>query len=263
MTIRDEPPLRIGTAGWTIPASFRQAFSAQGTELERYASVFGAVEINTSFHRPHRTKTYQRWAASVPEAFRFAVKMPRQISHDRRLVGATPLLDMFLSEIAGLGDRLGPLLLQLPPSLAFNPATDLRFFSDLRARLEGAAVCEPRHATWFTPEAGALLAEFRIGRVAAHPAVAPLASTPGGWPGLAYCRLHGEPRVYHSSYDDAMIGVVIASLTPHPEGWCIFDNTASGAATGNALTALSIAESGPHVIVGPLPRETQKGRPSG
>lgn len=240
MTATDNTTLRIGTAGWTLPAAFRQAFPADGTELERYASIFATAEINTSFHRPHRTTTYQRWAASVPGDFRFAVKMPRTISHDSRLVGVLPQLDAFVAETAGLGDKLGPLLLQLPPGLSFNAETARGFFAALRARIASAVVCEPRHPTWFQPDADALLTEFRIARVVADPAIVPLARTPGGWRGLAYCRLHGVPRVYHSSYSAATIATVVASLAARDEAWCIFDNTASGAATGNALTALSV-----------------------
>ena len=78
------------------------------------------MEINSSFYRPHRTATYERWAASVPEDFRFAVKVPKAITHERRLKDASDLLDRFLSEAGGLGPKLGPLLVQLPPSLSFQ-----------------------------------------------------------------------------------------------------------------------------------------------
>src|SRR5918995_5885915 len=108
-----------------------------GSHLERYAAVFNAVEINTSFYRPHRTATYQRWAASVPEDFRFAVKVPKTITHERRLKDADELLDRFLSEVGGLGPKLGPLLLQMPPSLSFQSGIADTFLSGLRSRVEG------------------------------------------------------------------------------------------------------------------------------
>lgn len=79
-----------------------------GSHLERYGAVLNAVEINTSFYRPHRTATYTRWAASVPEDFRFAVKVPKTITHERRLKDVGELLDRFLSEAGGLGPKLGP-----------------------------------------------------------------------------------------------------------------------------------------------------------
>src|SRR3712207_2589622 len=178
--------IRIGTAGWSIPKEHAAPFPALGSHIERYAGVFNAVEINSSFYRPHRTTTYERWAASVPETFSFAVKVPKAITHERRLTDVGDLLDRFLSEVAGLGSRLGPLLVQLPPSLSFQTGIADRFLSELRSRIVGSIVCEPRHASWFTPEVETLLAELRIARVAADPAPVPGADEPGGWRGLSY-----------------------------------------------------------------------------
>jgi uncharacterized protein YecE (DUF72 family) len=123
--------------------------------------------------------------------------------------------------------------------MAFVEQTAERFFRELRARVAGPIACEPRHASWFAPEAGALLSELRIGRVAADPAPVADASRPGGWPGLSYYRLHGSPQIYYSSYSDKEIQAATAQLTTRAgegsECWCIFDNTAAGAATHNAL----------------------------
>src|SRR3954449_13476072 len=104
----------IGTAGWSIPKEHAAPFPPTRSHLERYGAVFNAVEINSSFYRPHRRATYERWAASVRDGFRFAVKMPKAITHERRLRDAGELLNRFLSEVAGLGPKLGPLLVQLP-----------------------------------------------------------------------------------------------------------------------------------------------------
>lgn len=229
---------RIGTAGWSIPKQHAAAFPAGGSHLERYARRFNAVEINSSFYRPHRRATYERWAASVPEGFAFAVKAPRAITHDARLAGCTPALERFLDEAAGLGSKLGPLLFQLPPSFAFDARKARAFLKALRARHAGAVVWEPRHASWFTRRAEDLLAGYRVARVAADPAVAAAAAEPGGWDGLTYFRLHGAPRVYYSDYGAEAIARYARRMTAH--AWCIFDNTALGAATANAL-ALSDA----------------------
>lgn len=241
-------PLRIGTAGWSVPGAEAAAFPAEGSHLERYARVFDAVEINSSFHRPHRPSTYERWAGAVPEGFRFAVKVPRSITHEARLREPLPLLDRFLGETAGLGPKRGPLLLQLPPSLAFEAGTAEGFLRELRGRVAGPIVCEPRHRSWFAPEVEALLGELRIGRVAADPAPVPGAERPGGWGGLTYLRLHGSPRIYHSAYDEAAIRAALdllaGRLAEGSEGWCIFDNTASFAAVPNALAARRLALEG-------------------
>jgi uncharacterized protein YecE (DUF72 family) len=214
----------------------RERFPPGPSLLHRYAAVFSALEINSSFHRPHRPTTYARWADSVPDGFRFAVKLPRSVTHEARLAGTVPLLERFLAEVGGLGTRLGVLLAQLPPSLDFDRQLAAGFFDDLRERYSGPVACEPRHPSWFTGEAEALLRSRRIARVAADPAVVPDAARPGGWPGLAYWRLHGSPRMYYSAYSGAELDRVVAALAGVTgEAWCIFDNTAGGAAAGQAL----------------------------
>jgi uncharacterized protein YecE (DUF72 family) len=234
--------LRVGCAGWTLPREHRAGFPAEGSHLERYAARFPAVEINSTFHRPHRRATFERWAASVPPSFRFAVKLPKTITHRQRLADTEALVDDFLASASGLGDRLGPLLVQLPPSLELDEDVARAFFTHLRARHAGDVVCEPRHPSWFEDAGERLLAELRIARVAADPARVPTAAEPGGWPGLAYYRLHGSPRIYYSSYDDAYLDALAARLARHAaegrDAWCIFDNTASGAAAGDALALM-------------------------
>ncbi|MCC2667549.1 MAG: hypothetical protein K0Q72_20 [Armatimonadetes bacterium] len=226
--------VRIGCAGWSLRSEFAAEFPGEGTHLERYARRFPVVEINSSFYRPHRTETYARWAASTPLDFRFAVKVPREITHTRRLVNTEEPLDRFLSEAGALGEKLGPLLVQLPPSLPFQPAAAAAFFSALRERFIGGVVCEPRHRTWFTPEAEDLLIGCRVARVAADPAPVPAAAEPGGWSGLVYYRLHGSPTIYYSRYSEEYLDLMAATLA-RSGGWCILDNTAEGEATANAL----------------------------
>lgn len=234
--LRDQRPKRIGTAGWSIPRRVADAFPSEGTGLERYAARFNAAEINSTFYRPHRTSTFERWAASTPEDFRFAVKTPRTITHERRLANAEELIAPFLDALQPLGFKLGPLLVQLPPKLAFDADTADRFFEAFRARWEGAVVCEPRHPTWFCDEAERRLAHWRVSRAAADPAVVPAASRPGGWSGLAYHRLHGSPRLYYSEYEAPFMDELARRIAANPvETWCVFDNTVSGAAAANAL----------------------------
>lgn len=230
---------RVGTAGWSIPATQADRFPREGSHLERYSQRFAAVEINSSFYRPHRPSTYERWAMDVPPDFRFSVKMPKEITHTHRLVGATEPLERFLNETSALGTKCGPLLVQLPPSLAFDGKICATFFQGLRASFQGLLACEPRHRTWFTDEVDHLLVDFQIARVAADPAVVPRAATPGGWQGLQYLRLHGSPRMYYSAYQPAYLESLRDRLrTARGEIWCIFDNTADGAATHDALVVL-------------------------
>lgn len=235
--------IRIGTAGWSIPSQYAAEFSVKGSHLERYAGRLRAVEVNSSFYRPHRASTYARWAASVPQGFRFAVKLPREITHVRRLVDTTEPLVRFLAEVRALGDRLGPILVQLPPSLPYREALAMAFLDALRARFDGSVACEPRHATWFTDGVDRTLSRFQVARVAADPATVPDAAVPGGWPGLVYRRLHGSPEMYYSAYAAADLDGIARSMRGAAacaaESWCILDNTARGAATKDALSLLA------------------------
>ncbi|HEX9989382.1 MAG TPA: DUF72 domain-containing protein [Chloroflexia bacterium] len=219
-------------------------FPEEGTHLERYAQVFQAVEINSSFYRPHKPSTYERWSNSVPEEFRFAVKIPKAITHVRRLVGTEGYLRDFLSECSHLGAKLGPLLVQLPPSLLFDARTVDTFFTLLRAHFSGDVVCEPRHPSWFAPEPESLLSSFHVARVAADPHIVPEAAEPGGWSNLVYYRLHGSPRIYYSAYPHGYLQALAEKLTDKAASgchvWCIFDNTAEGAAFADARSVMSM-----------------------
>jgi uncharacterized protein YecE (DUF72 family) len=235
--------IHLGTAGWNLRRDQAHRFTSIGTHLERYARVFNAVEINSCFYRPHRLGTYERWAASVPDDFRFAVKLPKSITHEDRLADSAPALDHFLGETAGLGNKRGPILIQLPPSLAFDRAQATHFFSEFRDRYTGDTVLEPRHPTWFEDEVEEMLVSYRIARVIADPPPVPEAAHAAGADHVVYLRLHGSPKIYYSAYpaeeldrvarlieDRAALGVSV---------WCIFDNTALGAATADASAVRS------------------------
>lgn len=233
----------IGCAGWAIPRTSSAAFQPEGSHLQRYAGRLTGVEINSSFYRPHKPTTYAKWAAAAPAGFRFAVKVPKEITHDRRLRASEEVIDRFLGEAGALGASLGPLLVQLPPSLALEPAVAEGFFAALRRRHDGSIVCEPRHPSWFTEPGERLLRAFRVARVAADPAPVPAAARPGGWGGLVYYRLHGSPVMYRSGYSGGYLDALALRLRRHLRDrqavWCVFDNTAEGAATADALGLLA------------------------
>jgi uncharacterized protein YecE (DUF72 family) len=232
--------IRIGTAGWSIPRAVAEWFPADGTSLQRFAARFSVAEINSSFHRPHRPATWQRWGDSVPDDFRFSVKLPKAITHERKLVDCQGELDAFMAQAGLLGGKLAVVLVQLPPKLAFDAQITEAFFLALRERCRAMLACEPRNTSWFSGEAAALLGELRVSRVAADPAICSEAASPGGWRGLSYWRLHGSPRMYRSSYSDR-IGDYARALGEQAtarETWCIFDNTASSAAASDALALI-------------------------
>jgi uncharacterized protein YecE (DUF72 family) len=233
--------IHVGCAGWAVPAAHAAQFAPSGSHLERYARRFPAVEVNSSFYGPHRPSTYTRWAASTPAHFRFSVKVPKEITHTRRLTNVTGVLRSFLDEVQMLGAKLGPLLVQLPPSLAFGVTVADAFLDELRRDFAGGVVLEPRHPTWFTQDVERLLIHYRVARVAADPAPVPAAALPGGYRGLVYYRLHGSPRMYSSTYGSDYLDALAETLEDAAgaaPAWCIFDNTALGAATMNGLFLL-------------------------
>lgn len=235
--------LIVGTAGPSIARDRAHLFPEDGTSLQRYSARFAGVEINSSFHRPHRTSTWERWAEQVPAGFRFSAKLPKTITHKQKLADCEPLLDAFLAEAAGLGPKLAVLLVQLPPSLAFDAALAQPFFALLKRSSTAAIACEPRHPTWFETAASDLLDRLELARVAADPARVPDAALPGGWRGFSYYRLHGSPVPYRSSYDDARLDsyadLIRRDLSESRPVWCMFDNTASSAATCNAIDLMA------------------------
>ncbi len=171
----------------------------------------------------------------------FAVKIPRSITHELKLRNARAPFVAFLGQTEGLAEKRGPLLLQLPPSLAFEASVVTSFLDLVRTEYDGVIVCEPRHATWFSPPVASLLDQYRISRVAASPPPVPAAVVPAGWPGVAYFRLHGSPRTYWSKYDENYVATLVetvCSVATAEQVWCVFDNTASGAAIENAWELL-------------------------
>ncbi len=233
--------VRIGCAGWSIPARHASLFGSGESHLARYAARFNMTEINSTFYRLHRPQTFERWAACVPEQFRFSVKLSKQITHDARLQGTGDALTAFFDAVAGLGGKLGGVLIQMPPSLAFDARIANRFFAMLRRRCELPIACEPRHPSWFDPAMDTLWQRYGIARVAADPARVPAAALPGAagaqvrW---SYWRWHGSPRMYYSRYDDAALRALARSLraqaTARAPAWCVLDNTALGDAVGDA-----------------------------
>jgi uncharacterized protein YecE (DUF72 family) len=235
------PRVRIGCAGWSVPSRHGALFGEGDSHLARYATRFDIAEINSTFYRPHHARTFERWAAAVPARFRFSAKVPKAITHDARLQGTGDALTAFFDSLAGLGPKLGGVLVQLPPSLAFDARVAGRFFAMLRRRSATRVACEPRHASWFTPAAEAALQRHAIARAAADPARLPEAAHPGG-AGVAarwsYWRWHGSPRIYYSRYDDEALEALAQALvrkgSPRAPAWCIFDNTAHGHAMDDA-----------------------------
>ena len=224
---------RTGTAGWSLPAKE----AAEGTRLQRYSRTLPCVEINSSFYRAHRATTWARWATETPADFRFSIKAPKTITHEAKLVNSQSLIRIFLQQIEPLQEKAGPVLFQLPPSLAFDAAVAESFLGALRELYSREIVLEPRHESWFIPPVDTLLRKYSVARVAADPPKgSPKAAEPGGYLELVYYRLHGSPRTYYSSYEDRFLDTVAARIRMEKNAWVIFDNTALSHAYPNAVS---------------------------
>jgi uncharacterized protein YecE (DUF72 family) len=167
--------------------------------------------------------------------------MPRTITHECALRHAVREITAFFGGIEALQPKLGAVLIQLPRSLEFSAALVRAFFKSVPRWRAVRLVCEPRHASWFTPAADTLLERLDISRAATDPSPFAPAGRPGGSRGFNYFRWHGSPRMYYSSYSDSQLKAFAALAKAAggargAEAWCIFDNTALYAAWVNATT---------------------------
>jgi len=150
--------LLIGTSGWQY-RDWRGGFYpdglAQARWLEHYAERFATVEVNNAFYRLPERATFARWRERTPEDFRLAVKMSRYLTHIKRLSGPAEPVERFLGRAEALGDRLGPVLLQLPPNLR----ADVDALDDTLRQFPGdvRVAVEPRHPSWWTNDVRAAL----------------------------------------------------------------------------------------------------------
>ena len=268
---------RVGISGWRY-APWRGSFYPPGLpqrrELEHAAGLLSSIEINGSFYSLQRPESYVAWAAQTPPGFVFSVKGGRFITHMKKLADVeTPLANFFASGVLALGEKLGPVLWQLPPNLGFDPDRLARFFdwlprgtaaaAELAARhderLDDRAwtttdvdrplrhAVEVRHDTFAVPAFVDLLRRHDIGLV--------VADTAGKWPHLedvtsdfVYVRLHGDTELYVSGYDDAALDAWATKV----RGWLAGEAFVGGpvvAPPGSEVSAPAPAPSGRDVYV--------------
>jgi len=233
----------VGTSGWSLSRELAPGSSPGLSGLVRYAEYFNAVEVNSTFYRRPRAATIERWRETTPSGFRFAVKLPKSITHEARLVGVAEEVREFCKLCEGFGEKLGPLLVQLPPSLDFDAGVAAAFLELLVRATQAGVVLEPRHPSWFEEAAERLLVDYGVARAAADPACCPAAAAPLHTRDTHYFRWHGSPRTYFSAYQpEALAHLANAMLRARISGggralvYCFLDNTALGAASVNALT---------------------------
>jgi len=230
-------PIHIGTSGWHY-GHWRGSFYPDDLSADRflsyYAGRFPTVEINNSFYQLPSESTLGKWRDAVPRGFVFAVKGSRFITHLKKLKDPARSLAPFLERVAVLWEKLGPILVQLPPRWGFNPARLAEFL----AALPGAYryTLELRDRSWINDEALGLLARqgaaFCIYELAGY--LSPLEVTAD----FVYIRLHGPGGPYQGQYaDETLAGwarAIVAWSRKGREVFCYFDNDEAGYAAKDA-----------------------------
>lgn len=232
----------VGTSGWQY-ADWRGVLYPPGVPqrhwLQRYCEVFGTVENNNAFYRLPSRETFELWRDGTPPGFVMAVKASRYLTHMKRLKDPEEPVARLMDAASGLGDKLGPVLLQLPPNLRADPG---RLEACLR-RFPGHVrlAVEPRHPSWWTGEVRAVLERRgaalcwadRLGRP-----LTPLWRT-ADW---LYLRFHEGAATPWPSYGDQALRSWARRLSGSGDAYVYFNNDPGGAAVRNALRFMKLAQ---------------------
>ena len=244
--------IRAGTSGYSYKewkGSFYPAKIAPSEMLAYYAERLSAVEINNTFYRMPRREVVESWARSVPETFRFAVKVSQRITHRKRLADVEEELDYLLDQLAPLGPRLGLLLVQLPPNLPADLARLERFLDHLAARARAAF--EFRHASWLAEPVLACLRDRGAALVASETDEAPAA--------LHETARFGYLRLRRTDYRAGDLADWLARVRAlaWDEAYVFFKHEVSGPALAAEFAAL--AQRGRAISVRPADRAREAG----
>jgi uncharacterized protein YecE (DUF72 family) len=228
--------LRIGTSGWVYPhwqGIFYPDDYPKNKWLEYYALHFDALELNASFYHLPNPVTFEKWKRRTPAGFVWAVKLNRYVTHVRRLKNVETAMHRFYEAVALLGNKLGPILIQLPPSLVYEKSLIDNFLDILHPSLKHAI--EIRHASWMQDEFMDCLRQRNVAFC--------ISDTAGRYPmriemtaDFAYLRLHGSQQLYASLYTEEELKSWAEKIRAWScETWVFFDNDSEGNAVRNAL----------------------------
>ncbi|UCF90270.1 MAG: DUF72 domain-containing protein [Desulfobacterales bacterium] len=226
----------IGTSGWNYK-HWKGVFYAQGCPqskwLEFYTAHFASVEVNATFYRQMQPRTFETWRQRTPAGFRWSVKANKYITHIKRLEDFQEPLQKFLDSLAPLKEKLGSVLFQLPPTLAFDEEVIRTFCEGLEAGRR--YTIEARHPSWLADNAQQALKRHQIAWC--------ISDTGGRYPyleavtaGFIYIRLHGPRKLYASEYSEAELQTWAEKIQKwDKETYVYFDNDFKGYAPQNAL----------------------------
>lgn len=229
----------VGTSGFVFGDwrdKFYPAKLPRARWLEFYAAHYATVELNNSFYRLPSEANFTKWRDSSPVGFVFALKVSRLITHIRRLKNSEDAVETFISRAIILGEKLGPLLYQLPPNMHRNDDVLASFLSGLPGEIKH--VIEFRHQSWLEKDVFDILRSHNIGLcVFDMPSLTcPLVATAD----FAYVRFHGRDQLYASNYSDEQLAEWAGRLrdlaTNLKEVYVYFNNDIEAFAVNNAIT---------------------------
>lgn len=241
--------IHIGTSGWSYK-HWRERFYPATLKPEGYlgyyAHHFQVTEINTSFYHLPKTSTVEQWAGTVNARFKFCPKISRYITHIKKLNDPEVTLPRFFDIFDPVQRHLGPVLLQLPPSLGFHEEKAVTFFEALGRYPQYTFALEPRHDSWLSEEAVAILKHYKIAFV--------IADSGKRWPGgelvtanHIYIRFHGPDGSYAKSYPERVLESYAEKMIAwRKEGhhvWAFFNNDGNAYAIANAERLMELTES--------------------
>lgn len=241
--------IHIGTSGWSYK-DWKGLFypeTLKNTDwLSFYANTFSITEINTSFYHLPKKQTVEGWVKKVPARFLFCPKMSRYFTHLKRLHDPEESLEKFFEVFEPMQSKMGPVLLQLPPSLAFNAETTAHLYEVLRQQYKGYTFAmEVRHKSWLEKESLDLMKQYHIAFV--------IAQSGNRFPYAThitakhiYVRFHGPEGLYNSSYPDSQLKYFAKlfdewSAAGHSV-WAFFNNDFYGYAIQNGLRLIELLE---------------------
>jgi uncharacterized protein YecE (DUF72 family) len=235
--------IHIGTSGWNFPhwkGPFYPPTLKPPDWLSFYSQRFDTLELNVTFYRQPKVDVFRKWRDTVSPGFLFSMKMSRFITHIKRLKVDASSMERFFEGAAALGDALGVILIQTPPTLEFEEERMENFFSLLDSRFRYTV--EARHHSFVNDGFFSLLKEKNIAWC--------ISESGGHYPSaeavtadFVYLRLHGRENLYTSSYtDDELAGIKEKLIGWGKESFVYFDNDVSGFAPKNAATLKGMME---------------------
>ena len=228
--------IRIGTSGWEYrhwAGDFYPKPLPRSRWLERYSAEFDTVELNNPFYRLPSAEVFEAWGRRVPPPFRFAVKASRYLTHVKRLKDPAEPLERFWTRARRMGDRLGPVLYQLPPRWKPNRRRLAEF---LAALPDHAQAIEFRDRSWYAPATFALMTNAGVA-LCLHD-MAGSATEPAAVGPLVYIRFHGSGERYGGRYSSQRLAAWARRMVDWADAglpvWAYFNNDIGGHAFRDA-----------------------------